>query len=220
MIITIDGPSGTGKSTIAKLVAEKLGVVYFDTGAMYRALTYGILKHKLDPQNSSALQTYLNHFNFKFERTQEGIRYLYENEDITHKIREKEVTALVSPISTIQAVREKLVDLQRALGSNASAVFDGRDMGTHVFPQAEYKFYLDARPEIRAKRRYEELLRTQPTIPHSFEEVLESVLTRDHRDTNRTHSPLKPAPDAYYIDTSNLSVTEVLNSILARVNQE
>ncbi len=208
MIITIDGPVGTGKSTIAKQLADKLGYLFVDTGAMYRCLTYGILKY-----NVKDLKPFLETFTFEIKIIDGHKRYFYEGEDISVSIRQDQVTSKVSEISAIPKVREKLVDLQRSLGQNTNAVFDGRDMGTVVFPDAELKIYLTADPKVRAQRRFDELEKKFPQNHPSYEEVLQSVIDRDTRDTTRKHSPLKPADDAHIMDTSDLSIDQVLESI-------
>jgi CMP/dCMP kinase len=209
MIITIDGPVGTGKSTIAQKVADALGYQFFDTGAMYRCLTYGILKHGI-----TELPPFLKQFTFEIRTIHGEKRYFYEGEDITDKIRQEEVTAQVSQTSAIPEVREKLVDLQRSLSKNTDAVFEGRDMGTVVFPQAELKIYLTASPEVRAERRYQELLKKFPDRITSYASILEQVKERDDRDTTREHSPLRAADDAFILDSTHLSIEEVLEQIL------
>lgn len=224
MIITIDGPTGTGKSTIAKLLAEKIGFVYFDTGAMYRCVTYGIIKHRIDLKNIQEINNFVDSFDFEVKVIKGVKRYFYENEDISDRIRGEAVTSLVSMISAMPFVREKLVKEQRRLGSQgANAVFEGRDMGTVVFPQADLKIYLTADAEARARRRYQELLGNKTfegKSPHNVEAVLESVNKRDAYDTARVHSPLQKAEDAYIIDTTHMSIEEVLAKILEIVPEK
>lgn len=209
MIITIDGPVGTGKSTIAKKVAEAIGFQFIDTGAMYRCLTYALLKHQVDDLNA-----FLPSFTFETKQIDGQKHYFYEEEDITAKIRQEAVTSQVSQVSTDPLVREKLVELQRTIGEGTDAVFEGRDMGTVVFPGAELKIYLTASPEIRAERRFVEIQKKFPEQKTSFESVLKHVKERDERDTTRAHSPLRPAEDAHIIDSSDLSIEEVLEAIL------
>lgn len=217
MIITIDGPVGTGKSTIAKILAKRLGFIHFDTGAMYRSLTYGVIKHEVDPDNLEALKKLLDHFDFDIRIINGSNHYFFEGEDISAVIRGDKVTSLVSKVSAIAIVREKLVEMQRTLGKDKNAVFEGRDMGTVVFPHADLKIFLTADPKTRAKRRFEELRQKYPDDSQNltFEEVLESVVTRDHFDSSREHSPLKQAADAHVVDTSGLSIEEVLEKIIA-----
>lgn len=216
MIITIDGPIATGKSTIAKHLAHEIGFIYFDTGAMYRSITYGILKNKIDANNPAALAEYLKNFNFEI-KVKHGERfYIVEGEDVSLKIRNEEVTANVSRISALPAVREKLVALQRQLAVGVNAVFEGRDMGTVVFPNAQLKIFLTGRPEIRAKRRFEEFRSKFPeeALHMTLEKVMEDIAERDKYDTEREISPLKQAEDACVVDTSDLTIDEIVIKIL------
>lgn len=216
MIITIDGPIATGKSTIAKRLAREIGFIYFDTGAMYRCITYGILKHHVNVNDSEALTSFLK--NFKFEiKIKHGDRfYFVDDEDVTLNIRGEEVTSNVSKISAIASVREKLVLLQRELAVGVNAVFEGRDMGTIVFPNAQLKIFLTGRPEVRAARRFVELREKFPkeTENLTLDKVLEDITTRDNFDSSRENSPLKQADDACVVDTSDLSLDEIILKIL------
>jgi cytidylate kinase len=216
MIITIDGPIATGKSTIAKNLAREIGFIYFDTGAMYRSITYGILKHGVNPDDPAALAEFLKTFNFEI-KVKHGERfYFVEGEDVTLKIRGGEVTSHVSKISAIPAVREKLVAMQRELSIGVNAVFEGRDMGTVVFPNAQLKIFLTGRPEVRAQRRYEEYIAKFPEEASTvtLEKMLEDINARDKYDTERELSPLKPAEDACIVDTSDLTLEEIIVKIL------
>lgn len=216
MIITIDGPIATGKSTIAKCLAREIGFIYFDTGAMYRCLTYGILKNNVNINDPQALNAFLK--NFKFEiKIKHGDRFYYvDNEDVTLNIRREDVTSHVSEISAISAVREKLVSLQRELAVGVNAVFEGRDMGTVVFPNAQLKIFLTGRPEVRAARRFTELREKFPkdTEDLTIDKVLEDINARDSYDSSRSNSPLKQAEDACVVDTSDLSIDEIILKIL------
>jgi cytidylate kinase len=216
MIITIDGPTGTGKSTIAKLLAERIGFIYFDTGAMYRCLTYGIIKHKIDYNDLKTVENFINSFNFEVKMLNNEKQYFYEDENITDNIRKEVVTCLVSQISAMPIVREKLVKHQRKLGESANAIFEGRDMGTVVFPKAILKIYLTANSMVRAQRRFAELAEKLPeeTAHISVQHILENLNKRDSYDSSREHSPLQQAEDAYVIDTTYLSIEEVLKKIL------
>lgn len=216
MIITIDGPIATGKSTIAKKLAQKIGYIYFDTGAMYRCLTYAILKHNVNIDNPQDLDQFLKEFNFQI-KVKHGDRFYYvDNEDVSLKIRGEEVTANVSKISAIGAVRDKLVLLQRELAVGVNAVFEGRDMGTVVFPNAQLKIFLTGRNEVRAARRFAELKAKFPeeTANLTQEKVLEEINKRDDYDSHRELSPLIQAEDACVVDTSNLTVDEIILKIL------
>lgn len=216
MIITIDGPVATGKSTLAKKLAAAIGYIYYDTGAMYRALTYAILKNGIDIDNQDQLNNYLKDFDFTI-KVRRGERYYYVGEeDVTDKIRQADVTSQVSRISANARVREKLVELQRELGVGVNAVFEGRDMGTVVFPDADLKLFLTGRPEVRAKRRYDELKAKYPVESKdlTLEMAMQDLLRRDEYDSTRATSPLKKADDAYEIDTSDLPPDELIYKIL------
>lgn len=217
MIITIDGPVATGKSTIAKRLAEKLGFIFFDTGAMYRCLTYALLHEQVDFDSPNKLKAFLKHFTFEVKSRQGEKRYYVGSEDVTEQIRNETVTSLVSKVSAMHAVREKLVALQRDLATNVNAVFEGRDMGTVVFPHADLKIFLWGRPEVRAKRRLDELRAKFPkeTASLTLEEAIAEIDRRDTFDSTRQLSPLKPADDAHIIDTSDLSLDEIVLKILA-----
>lgn len=216
MIITIDGPIATGKSTLAKKLAHEIGYIYFDTGAMYRCLTYGILKRKVNIEDAQELDEFLKDFKFEI-KIKHGERFYYaDGEDVTDKIRMGEVTSNVSKISAKKAVRDKLVTIQRELADGVNAVFEGRDMGTVVFPNAQLKIFLTGRADVRAKRRFDELRMKFPkeTQDLTFEKILEDINQRDKYDTQREISPLKQADDALIIDTSDLTLDEIVLKIL------
>lgn len=217
MIITIDGPAGTGKTTIAKKVAENLGFFYFDTGAMYRAITYKILKEKIDLSDKSVMKNFLTTFQFTLKKEKQAVRYFVENEDVTEQIRSLEVTRNVSEIAALGEVREALMAVQRNFAESGSAVFEGRDMGTVVFPQAEFKIFLTARPAVRAERRYLEI--KDKIAGATFDEVLREILERDNYDTTREISPLKQAEDAHLIDTSDLTIEAIVEQILSLIRR-
>lgn len=216
MIITIDGPVATGKSSVAKKLAEALGFIFFDTGAMYRAITYSILKHHVNIRDLAELVAALDHFQFKIKVIHGQRHYFIESEDITDIIRTQEVTAAVSEVSSLAPVREKLVAIQRGYGQGVNAVFEGRDMGTTVFPNADLKIFLTGRIEVRAKRRYAELVAKNPELAKTLtlEACMENVIQRDNYDSTREISPLRQAPDAFVIDTSDVSVEDVVFKIL------
>lgn len=216
MIITIDGPAGTGKTTVARLVAEKLGIEYFDSGAMYRVVTYQIIEKKIDYKNEFALQQFLDNFSFDIREVDNKIRYFVNEEDLTDLLRDREVTKKVSEISSYKEVRKALLGIQRKFGENRKVVFEGRDMGTVVFPHADVKFFLTASPAIRATRRYIELKERKDES--SEKEVMEAILERDHADSNREIAPLKQADDAFLIDTSELTVDQVVDQLLAKIS--
>lgn len=216
MIITIDGPVATGKSTIAKKLAEEISFIFFDTGAMYRALTYAVLKHRIDIEQAEVLNNFLDQFQFDIKVIKRQRRYFLEGEDITDKIRYEDVTEAVSRVSANKTVRDKLVALQQELASGVNAVFEGRDMGTIVFPNAALKIFLTGRDEVRAKRRYSELMSKYPERCQdlTIEKCLEEITKRDLYDSSRACSPLCQAKDAFVIDTSDLTIDEIVAKIL------
>lgn len=216
MIITIDGPIATGKSTIAKKLAQEIGFIYFDTGAMYRCLCYGVIKHKVNVDSLEELIAFLGHFKFEIKIKRGDRHYIVDNEDVTDLIRGHEVTALVSKVSALKQVREKLVAMQREHSVGVNAVFEGRDMGTVVFPNAQIKIFLTGRPEVRAKRRFDELRQKFPkdTENLTLEQALDDINRRDNFDMTRENSPLRQAPDALVIDTSDLTIDEIVFKIL------
>ena len=215
MIITIDGPIATGKSTIAKKLARAVGFIYFDTGAMYRSITWGMLKHGVDLNNIEEVKAYLDKFDFDIKIKQGERHYYVDGENVTDMIRGEKATAAVSRVSAMKEVREKLMALQREVSVGVNAVFEGRDMGTVVFPEAEIKVFLTGNPEKRAKRRYDEL---KAKYPEEFkdltiEKMLEEINKRDHEDTTREIAPLRQADDALVIDTTELTIDEIILKI-------
>ena len=216
MIITIDGPIATGKSTIAKKLASEIGYIYFDTGAMYRSLTYALMKNNINIDDPEAVRGFLPEFTFDIKIKRGERRYWANGEDVTNLIRSPAVTANVSKVSAMPFVREKLVEYQRKLAKGLNAVVEGRDMGTIVFPDADFKIYLTGKPEVRAKRRYDELLVKFPDQMQgvTLDQCLADINERDHEDMTREFSPLKKADDAYEVDTSDLSPDEVVFKIL------
>jgi len=215
MIITIDGPAGTGKTTVARKVADKLGFTYFDTGAMYRAVTYQILKKNVDLGASEQLTSFLKDFHFEIHSEKNEKRYFADGEDVTEAIRTTDVTNHVSEVSANPAIRQALVRIQREFGRNKNSVFEGRDMGTIVFPKAEVKIFLTARPAVRAERRYLEL--KEKNALTNEQEVLQGLLERDHFDSTREMSPLKQAEDAHLLDTSDLTLEQVIERVIALI---
>lgn len=212
MIIAFDGPAGSGKSTIAKIISEKLGITYLDTGAMYRAVTLYFLENNVDFNDEKQVEINLEKIELEFIND----KLYLNNKDVSVQIREKNVNDNVSFVSAIRIVREKMVDLQRKMSGKKSVVLDGRDIGTVVFPNADYKFYITASVDVRARRRYEEEL--QKGISNlSFDEVKKSMENRDYIDSNREVTPLRKADDAIEIDTSDMSIEQVLEKILSYI---
>lgn len=207
-IISLDGPSGAGKSTVAKLVAKKLGYKYLDTGAMYRAVTLFFLNKNINIQNDNEIISAISDLKISFDNNNK----IYLNDvDVSEEIRSIKVVNMVSQVSSISIVRKSMVSLQRAIAENGNYVVDGRDIGSVVFPLAKYKFYIDASVEIRAKRRYEEEVQKGKDI--TFEEVIDSIKKRDEFDSNREDSPLVVPKDAIIIDTTNMTIDEVVQKI-------
>ncbi len=214
IVIAIDGYSGTGKSTTAKRVAAELGYIYVDTGAMYRAVTLAFIRGSVDISLPEKVQEALEGIKINFvlnEATGDQETYL-NDENVESEIRGIEVSDLVSEISAISAVRRQLVAQQRAMGEVGGVVMDGRDIGTVVFPDADLKIFMTASDEIRAERRWEELLVQGKNV--SKEEVLNNLRTRDKIDTSRADSPLRKADDAIVIDTSNITIEQQVKDIL------
>ncbi|MBY4676016.1 (d)CMP kinase [Marinobacterium arenosum] len=212
-VITVDGPSGSGKGTLCKLLAESLNWDLLDSGALYRLVALAAQHHGVKADDVPALQVLAAHLDVQFvaEKDQE-LRIILEGEDVTDAIRTEQVGAIASQVAAIGEVREALLERQRAFADEPGLIADGRDMGTVVFPDAELKIYLDASPEERAKRRYNQLI--NKGVGASLQAILEDIKARDSRDMNRAVAPLKPAPDAVILDSTQLSIDEVLAAVL------
>lgn len=209
-IIALDGPSGSGKSTIANLLANKLKISYLNTGSMYRALTLYFLENNIKKSENIDIKI-LKKINIDINED----KVFLNGKDVSQEIRDKEVTENVSWVSSIPVVREYLVEMQRKISNNKSIILDGRDIGTVVFPDAKYKFYLDASSFVRAKRRFE-----QNEIDKSFEEIKKDIEKRDYLDSHREISPLKKAEDAIEIDSSDLTIDQTIEKILEKMDKE
>ena len=205
--IAVDGPSGAGKSTIAKAVAKKLNIDYIDTGAMYRAVGYKMLQEGVALTDIEGLQAMLDRTEIDFSQ---GNIYL-DGKIVNDVIRTQEISKQASDCSAIGIVRKKLVDLQQKMGESKSVIMDGRDIGTVVFPDAEFKFYVTASAEERAKRRYEELIAKGQDV--TYDQVLADINTRDYNDSTREITPLRKADDAVEVDTTNMNIEEVVAHI-------
>ncbi len=208
--VAIDGPAGSGKSSISELVATKLGFVHVDTGAMYRAVTLEALRRKIDLNNEAEYS-----FVDSIEIVYINDKTFLNHEDVSEEIRSLEVTRNVSLVSSYKAVRDKMVQFQRLSAKNGYVLMDGRDIGTTVLPNADVKIFLTASPEERAKRRLKEL--EQKGIKESFETVLNDIKVRDYKDSHREISPLKKAEDAILVDTTSMTIEEVCNTIVSIV---
>jgi len=206
MQIAIDGPAGSGKSTVAKKIAEKLNIIYIDTGAMYRAITL-----KLKDIDKKIYEEACNNTNIEFINN----KIFLDGKDVSSQIRSEEISKLTSDISKIDFVRKKLVSIQKEIADKNSVVMEGRDITTVVLPDADYKFYLSASPEIRAKRRTLQL--KEKGLNADYEEILRDIKKRDNNDIKRENSPLKVADDAIVIDSSNLTADESIEKILSYI---
>ena len=213
-IVTVDGPAGSGKSTIAKIIAKKYGFTYLDTGAMYRMIALYALENSIDLQDSKAIETMLK--NTKLDIV--GNQFFLNGKDVSDEIRTPRVSAIVSPVSAIKEVRVKLVDLQREISKGKSVILDGRDIGTVVFPSGDVKIYLVASPEERAKRRLKQY--EEKGVEADYESVLASIKERDYIDSTRKESPLKKAEDAHEIDSSTMSIDEVVEVISKYIDEK
>ncbi|MBR9980525.1 MAG: (d)CMP kinase [Desulfatitalea sp.] len=215
MVVTIDGPAGSGKTTVSKLLARRLGYRYLDTGALYRAVAVAVQQSDANPDDDTALAALCGRIHLDLQETADGARVLLDGKDITGALRAPAISLLASTISARPVVRTFLLETQRTLGAQKSLVAEGRDMGTVVFPHAEAKFYLDADPRIRARRRFEEL-QAAGSGP-SLTVVEQEMVQRDRNDTTRSVSPLKPAADAIRIDASDLTAEQVVGRMLERI---
>ena len=215
MIVAIDGPAATGKSTSAKLVAQKLGFTYMDTGAMYRCVTLSVLRNHIALADEEALQLLIQEMDIHFDKTDDKLVVHLDKEDVSTLIRKPEVTSHVSAVSALPQVRNHMVAIQRQSAKNQDCVIEGRDIGTIVFPKADVKFFLVADDFVRAKRRQLDLkaIGEEKTI----DELVEEIRRRDRLDSERSHSPLKKADDAIEVDTSQLTIDEQVDFMVNKV---
>lgn len=208
LIVAIDGPAGAGKSTVAARLASRFALLNLETGAMYRAFALKAMEQKIDPANDAALEQLAAATSIVLEPTPNGNRVVLDGLDVTSRIREAAVTQAASLVSVHPTIRRWMVENQRKLGEKGGVVMEGRDIGTVVFPDADLKIFLDASPEARGERRY-----TQTGKSTSQETILKEIRERDERDRTRAQSPLKPAPDAVVIDSTHLSLEEVIRQV-------
>lgn len=219
MVIAIDGPAGAGKSTIARLAARRLDVLYIDTGAMYRALTLKAIRRAMNCQDESALTELMRKTRIELKNNHDGsIQVFLDDEDVSLAIRKPEIARYVSDVSKAAGVRKEMLGLQRQMGLKGPCVLDGRDIGTVVFPDADRKFFLDADFKERATRRYKELKEKGEDI--ALKEVEADLKNRDTIDSTRECAPLKQAEDAIYVDTTNMSIEEVVEHILKYIGSQ
>lgn len=217
LAIAIDGPVGVGKSTIAKLLARKLGIMYVDTGAMYRTVAYYCIQNNIDITSSAQVENCLDSINIQLTHKNSTQKIFLNGKDVTDAIRTQSIADTTSIIAANPAVRDKLVQLQRKIAEGTSIVMDGRDIGSQVLPGAQVKIYLDASPEVRARRRMLQL--KSKGQPAHFPTILKETKMRDTRDTTRDISPLVKTPDAFYINSSNISQKEVVAMIMELVKE-
>jgi cytidylate kinase len=215
-VVTIDGPAGAGKTTVSRMLADRLGYRYIDTGALYRAIALAVHEGGIDPKDDAALEKMCTVLSLRYVQAEKGPRLLSSGRDVTDRLRTPEITMLASAVSARPVVRRFLMGVQRAMGREKGAVFEGRDMGTVVFPDADVKFYLDAPEKIRAMRRFLEL---RPKTELTFEEVERDLVRRDRNDSTRTEAPLKPAVDAIRIDSADLAPAEVVAVMLGHIER-
>lgn len=211
--IAIDGPAGSGKSTVAKIIAKKLDITYLDTGSMYRAFTYYAIENNIKPEDEEGINHLLNNINLILDKED----VFLNDQNITKEIRYENIDKNVSQYAAIKKVREKMVSIQREISKGKSVIMDGRDIGSVVLPDAEFKFYLDASAEERAKRRYLQNIERGKEIP--YEDILEDIKLRDENDKSREVDPLIICDDALVLDTSDMNIENVVEFIINKVSR-
>ena len=217
-IVGIDGPAGSGKGTVTKMIANKLGLINIYTGSTYRCVALEVLNNKISLEDKSEIIEIAKKINIKIEQEKDGDKVYLNGKDVTLQIRSKEVTDIVSQVSSINEVRYEMVELQRKLAEGKNVIMEGRDICTYVFPNADVKIYLDASVEERAKRRYKE--NQEKGINTTYEEVLENIKLRDENDKKKEIGALKIAEDSIIVDTTNLSIDEVVDKIIEIIKEK
>ena len=212
LVITIDGPAGAGKSTISKALARKLSYVYLDTGALYRAVAYKILEERISPDDKNQISDLCDQVNIQLKNIDGSLKVFIGEDNVTDKIRAEEVGLLASKISAMPVVRKALLSIQRKAGEKGGIVAEGRDMGTVVFPNADYKFYLDAGTEERVRRRHKELIMRGEEA--DYQKIKKDLVVRDQQDQGREIAPLKASHDAVIIDSTNISIPGVIEKMM------
>ena len=213
--IALDGPSGSGKSTIAKSLSQKLNILYLDTGAMYRATAIKALKLGIDTFDEEGVKTFIDDIDLQIKYVDGAQRTYLDGEDVSEKIREPHVSMAASNISSLKCVRLKMVDMQRKIASTMSCVLDGRDIGSYVLPNADYKFYITASVKVRTDRRFLELKQRGHEV--DYDQLYKEIEQRDYNDKNRDFAPLKQAEDAILIDTSDMTIEQVINTVTSYI---
>lgn len=217
-VVAIDGPAGTGKGTVTKIVAEKLNLIYIDTGAMYRAVALKALKNNVQPEETEKIEKMLNVISIKLNRIDGKQQVLLDGEDVSQEIRTPKVDSVVAKFAAVKQVRDKMTPLQREMKNEGNIIMEGRDIGTAVFPDAEVKIYLDATVEERANRRYKQNL--ENGIECSYDEILASIKERHILETTRKIAPLRQADDAVYLDSTELSIDEVVERVIEIIKEK
>lgn len=215
--IALDGPSGSGKSTIAKKLSKELDILYLDTGAMYRATALKALKLNVDTFDEKGVSGFINDLNLEIKYENGSQQTYLDGENVSDKIREPQVSMAASNISSLKCVRLKMVEMQRKIASLTSCVLDGRDIGSYVLPDADYKFYITASVDVRAQRRFKEL--TEKGFKVDFEKLKQEIEQRDYNDSHRDFAPLVQAKDAIFIDTSDMDIDGVINTVMSHIKK-
>lgn len=218
-IVAVDGPAGSGKGTITKIVADRMNLVSIDTGAMYRCVALEMINKNIEIEELDKIKEILNEIKIELKRESDIPKVYLNGEDVSRDIRTEGVTKLVSPVSKIKEVRDKLTQWQREMGQNQDIIMEGRDIGTNVFPNANVKIYLDAKPEERARRRFKQN-QEEGITGMTYEEILENVKQRDFNDSHREIAPLKKADDAILVDSTELTIEQVVNRIIEIIEEK
>ena len=220
MIVAIDGPAASGKSTAAIGVAKALDITHLDTGSMYRAVTYGLISNQINFKDTKSITDFLESLKLRFSNSKKRTVLILNNNNVTDLIRTSVISENVSEVSAIKIVRDFMVKIQRQMASDTDCILEGRDIGTVVFPNADFKFFMTADEKSRAERRLIELVSSGDRNASELNSVLDDLKVRDHKDSTRNHSPLMKAKDALVIDTTYLTINEVIDKIVNTVNQK